>query len=501
MKLKDELVKLPKQEIYDIYWSIVYDCKDYEKISRSKMLDEILEEEKQESYLFNFLTERELRFLDLVINNEIEKTESNLKKYIWEIKTLNEKCIFSLLSLDIFEEQMENVKEALKQYKLNKKRKQNNDKFFMFIIGMVRANGNMLSQMLDEVANGMFKLSTDFKYVLLNPLVHYYCDYYYEDIDSIGDEVEIVYYRKYYDILDDIDEGRKQFGTAGKINIDLDEYTDIFYYGFPIKKPTVKKMFEILKIDDFDSTYYYIEEARVLYNRYLINNLNEKETSKIICDALDDSPCSVMNGLTPNEFKKEKEKVKQVNLEFLKVKQKNANLSTKDADLFYKLYFALLDYTNKKYKIDTSLKQIYNQKFMDPQKLLPINNYLFENKVIITNFLLENSYNLNEDELKIIKGFKSAKQSDIFLVVGFEKEYTQILGRNGKVYMVKGIRDNLDNILKDNKLPMAISTTLLMFKNNIVYNGFLSVIPIEFNSDFKRSVLEDVQNAKKCYKF
>ena len=495
MKIKDEFIKLPKQDIYDMYWSIVYDYKDYEKITRSKMIDEIIKQE-EESYIFNLLTAKELDFLNLFINNKINKRD--YKKYSWEIKTLNKKCIFSLISFDIFEEQKENVKNALNQYKLNKKIKQKNDELFTFIIGMVRTNGNILYKVLEDISKEIFQLKADFKYILSNPLVHFYCDYYYEYIDSIQENEKIVFYRKYFEILDDLDEGRKEFGVAGQKNFYLDEYIDMFYYGFPIKKPSVKKMFETLHIDDFDSNFYYIEEARVLYNRYLINTLNSKEKSKIICDALDDSPCSVMNGLTPNEFKKEKEK--QLKVEFRRVKQEGANLSTKDADLFYKLYFALLDYANKKYKINTNIEKIYEQKFLDAQQLLPINDYLFEHKSIITNFLIDNPYKFNKDELKIIEGFKSAIKSDFFIVIGFEKEYTQILGKDNKIYMVKGIRDNLDNILKTNKLPIIISTTLLMFKDKIIYNSFLSISQIDFGNSLKELLLSDIKNSEKCYR-
>ncbi len=44
MKLKNEFVKLQKDIVYDIYWTIVYDAKNYDSIIRSKMLDSILKE-------------------------------------------------------------------------------------------------------------------------------------------------------------------------------------------------------------------------------------------------------------------------------------------------------------------------------------------------------------------------------------------------------------------------------------------------------------------------
>ena len=40
MKIKDEFKRLPKDLVYDIYITLVYNVKEYDKITRTKMLDE-----------------------------------------------------------------------------------------------------------------------------------------------------------------------------------------------------------------------------------------------------------------------------------------------------------------------------------------------------------------------------------------------------------------------------------------------------------------------------
>lgn len=47
-----------------------------------------------------------------------------------------------------------------------------------------------------------------------------------------------------------------------------------------------------------------------------------------------------------------------------KERQTNACLSKKDAYTYYKLYFALLEYTNDLYKISDKVKKIYKQKYL-----------------------------------------------------------------------------------------------------------------------------------------
>ena len=44
MKLNDEYVKLHKNMLYETYLKIVYNSKDYDNITRSKMIEEIIKE-------------------------------------------------------------------------------------------------------------------------------------------------------------------------------------------------------------------------------------------------------------------------------------------------------------------------------------------------------------------------------------------------------------------------------------------------------------------------
>ena len=70
---------------------------------------------------------------------------------------------------------------------------------------------------------------------------------------------------------------------------------------------------------------------------------------------------------------------------------------------------------------------------------------------------------------------------------------------NGKIYMVKGIRADIDEILKDLELPQFVSTTLLMYKDTIVFNSQLYVSEIKFGNDVKEYVVKEMEKAMKYY--
>lgn len=100
---------------------------------------------------------------------------------------------------------------------------------------------------------------------------------------------------------------------------------------------------------------------------------------------MDEMSSGALNGFTPNEARKITSKIIEMRIKKDKKykKQKNARLSEKDSDLFYKIYFALLEFTNNKYKIKPFLK-IYNQMGND----LYVMNDIIENFGIIKKRLL-----------------------------------------------------------------------------------------------------------------
>lgn len=51
-------------------------------------------------------------------------------------------------------------------------------------------------------------------------------------------------------------------------------------------------------------------------------------------------------------------------------------LDQNDAELFYELWFPLLDYANKKYMVSPHLKKIYGTKELDPSEVKMVADYV-----------------------------------------------------------------------------------------------------------------------------
>ena len=159
----------------------------------------------------------------------------------------------------------------------------------------------------------------------------------------------------------------------------------------------------------------------------------------------------------------------------------------------------MLEYTNNKYKVNNNINKIYKQEGLNARDLKSINDYLFDNKQILDEFVEDNCYKFNKEELDIVSGYKTAIKGDNLVVVGYERDYTKILSSDGKIYMVKGVRDNIDKVLKNFELPVIINTTLLMFKDKIIYNGFISSYQINIGNDIKKLIIKDSDKAIEYY--
>lgn len=284
------------------------------------------------------------------------------------------------------------------------------------------------------------------------------------------------------------------------IEKDIHDNYDIFYYGYPIRNKKVKKMYDMVSGNIMkDYIFSIVDEVRVLNNRDMLSRLiDDDELIKVINEALDEMPIAAMNGFTPKQYLEEKKKEKEYNKKFIAMKQENAHLSKKEKDEYYKLYFAILEYVNNKYKI-SKIKRIYKQKGLNPRDLMEIDDFLWSHKEVIDEFILDNEYKFEEEELNIISNFKSAIKSEPFIIVGFDRDYTKILGNDGKLYMVKGVTSNMDEVVTSKELPIMIDTTLVQYRDKIIFCSLLKTSDIKLGNDIKEVIYKDYLSAIKCY--
>ena len=410
------------------------------------------------------------------------------------------------------EEIIDKVKQALKKVNWTKKKKI--DELNELLVSYCKMQGSALLDTVCEFASGITNIDPEviWNYMLNNKLFNYYVFIESKTIDGLGENIPFAIFQDYYDIEDELEEQRKKQGIAGSCKFDLKRYKTLFYHDFDVHNPKIKKFLnELEKLPFFwQSAIKIIKDYAVLnidraslkesiQNVPALEHTNLTKFFKTLDDAMDEMPSGALNGLTPNEAKEIK--VKEINLQMNKtkkyVKQQNACLSKKEAKLFYKIYFGLLEYTNKKYKINPHIK-IYNHNGINPYEIRNIVDKYWENKVEITKkFCLDNPYKFNQEELNIANEFKKGIRS-IFIISKYELEYTAFMERD-RVYMVKGINDHIDNIIPYNELPHVVMTSVIPFKKVLVYDGMLLELSIKMGNEFDELIDKEYGSMIKYY--
>ncbi len=522
MKMYDEINSFRKEFVYENYTRIVEDFKEYEKITKVKMLDAIYKVYENPDNIIEICTTRELKYLKMILDNKlnedysIEKELSNLfkpkkGKYDWESRTLIDKFLLDG-ERNIPEELIDKITKALKKVNWNEKKKI--DDLNELLVSYCKIQGSALLDVVCQFASSITNIRPEiiWNHMLNDKLFNYYVYIDVKKIDGLGDKVPLAIFQDYYEIEDELEKQRKKQGLAGDKKIDLKIYKTLFYNDFDINNPKIKKF-----LNELESLPFFWFSSIDLIRKYAMLNIDRKSLKKsfknvpslkyinltpffkTLDEAMDEMPSGALNGFTPNEAREIK--AKEINIKINKVKryvkQNNACVSKADAKLFYKIYFGLLEFTNKKYEINKHLK-IYNRVGINPHEIKDIVDKYWKNKDEITKeFCQINPYKFSEEELALATEFKKGIR-EIFIISRYELEYTAFMSRD-KIYMVKGLNSNIDNIIPYDRLPNVSITSIIPFKDTLVYDGMLLEIDVKMGNEFEEMVEREYDLMMKYY--
>ena len=105
-----------KEYVFENYSRIVDDFKDYDKISKKKMLESIYKVYSDYHNIIDISTTKELKYLEMVLNNK-NMNQLNSEQYEWERNTLTDKFLLQSDYDRVFipDEIIDNVKEAMER--------------------------------------------------------------------------------------------------------------------------------------------------------------------------------------------------------------------------------------------------------------------------------------------------------------------------------------------------------------------------------------------------
>lgn len=315
MKMIEYLKETNKSDVYNAYYRISDDPKEYEKITGKKIIEEIIKIYSNSSTIIELCTEKELKFLERILNNGDDLYGD---KYAWEhLELMNKMIIYDTgEKVDIFEEIKDYVKEALKI--VNWKKVKESDKINEVILGYLRVNGNSTVQALVAMMSFLLDMPQNKieNWIENNRFIKYYTYYTDEYFESIGMTLDIINYLNYMDVMDELNIQRSKQAIGGAAPLEPKEHKEIFYTGFSTKKASVKKLVD--KLDEIGAYKFIFNKVILTFallntdRRDLKDMLNEfsfldekyiQDLLSLLDAAMDDMPSGALNGLTPKEHK------------------------------------------------------------------------------------------------------------------------------------------------------------------------------------------------------
>ena len=128
-------------------------------------------------------------------------------------------------------------------------------------------------------------------------------------------------------------------------------------------------------------------------------------------------------------------------------------LSQEDGQLYYRLWLPLLDYVNRKYRVNRKLKSIATAKELDLADVKEAANKMWSDVTIIDDYLKETP-DLPDEHREIIQSWKRRVQGKFMMERHLKKGAIFISLENEEVYQVSGIISSWEEMFYGVPMPL-----------------------------------------------
>lgn len=171
-------------------------------------------------------------------------------------------------------------------------------------------------------------------------------------------------------------------------------------------------------------------------------------------------------------------------------------LSREDAEMFYKLHCALMQFVTEKIQGDRVLSSAADYRSLPAEKRQEVVQTFLGRLDLIDVFLKANPAKLKEEELGIVSSWRHLVAGR-FVALRQLKKHMVLLAcdEEATAYGVMGLVDPMERVIP-NPLPAMIETVLLPFRGKIIYDGVVSAFNVTFGPGSRGGFEEEFRAAK-----
>ena len=158
-----------------------------------------------------------------------------------------------------------------------------------------------------------------------------------------------------------------------------------------------------------------------------------------------------------------------------------------ETERYYRIWWALLNYTNAQRQIIRDLPVITIQTGLVVKKAVQIRDALWKDDSVREQFIAENPANLQPADLDIVRSWQHRLSGDFFILKHLKKYsvlLSQIKGKPVRAYGVLGLLSPLEEV-SGSYLPVLVKAVLLPFADRIIYDGILQPYAVMFGSGIR----------------
>ena len=496
MKLKEVINIYRKDAIFENYTRIINDFKDYEKISRNKIVDEIIKLYSDYNVIIDLCSNDELKLLKKILNNKISP-QKIFEEELW--KSLFDKFLLihdnsdKKIKLVIPDEFKSIVKAAIKSY--DEKEKIINDNLNILLIGIIKIYGALKINDYYNILKNYININ---KQVFINHISNNrYFKYYTYKVKYENDDYII--YEPYYSFDDDllfiIDRNKNKFKY--KIR-PIEDVICLSLNRFDIDNPKINKFLEeIYKLNIYEENFLdKVLEFSVLglfrddlidYLKSIpsLKNKNLDYLKPLMDDAMDEMPSASLKGMTPHEYM-ETMVIKNTDKKYKKV-YNNIKDSTD-----------INNYKNFREEVTVIYDDCYNELFKNKEiikkftNILNKNNIYIEEENILRSLLFYHKIDQEENIFEKVMKNKNILTNDYSLYSQFESSYIESL------FQIKSLNPSLGQVtIKDvytNKEYTIYDVALSCYDeviNKYMYTSLIKIGNYMFNTEYAFFINDD----------
>lgn len=172
-------------------------------------------------------------------------------------------------------------------------------------------------------------------------------------------------------------------------------------------------------------------------------------------------------------------------------------LSEEDAQLFYQIWLPLLIYVDEKCHV-LKKDKASKQKLFDVEGAAELAEKLCEDPSLIDGFLEQKeNASMPEDQREILLSWKKPVVGTFIMERHLQSGSIMIRADDNTVYLVKGIQSPYGEMFPSYRLPVAMKTILLPWKDCIITDGLCAPYTVTFGPNMRKSFKEAYLEAKK----